>query len=894
MGLLVFLFIYLLGGITLIPGAIWLFIYLHPIKPTIDEDGKVGLKAGEIEESLKTGIEAHKVGWITVTHEYLESVDEINSSTPAITDTTSNKSAYSTLYKLVKNSDNSSTDTELHDKNPATDKTPDLANSTSISSSNDKLKAGSLSQKKHRYYAVLKHGNLFLYKNEKLKDVKHVIVLSNHFISIWPKGLTDAQLFTKYSSIAIMRKNWSRVRRLSDNLNNPDLGDDLKSEINLNHVLDPNINLTPPPGSFFIYCDNNSNKEDWYFALIRATKEETQSSSSSSTNGISTSEVDTNLNPNIYAKTLHFETSDMINLIQTLYSSEGQLYTKWLNAITGRLFLSLQKTEVLSNYLKMKIYKKLNKIKTPGFLDKFQINKLEPGHSAPFFTFPELLEINPNGELLVKTLFHYLGSMSIQISTKVNINLGSRFKNREVDVLLSITLVKLEGPLLIKFKPPPLSRIWYTFEKEPLMTLKIEPIISSRQFSYNIITNSIEKKFKEAVKESLVMPHWDDVSFFDSSNELFRGGIWDPAPRKPESEQSDISVPVGDDLEFDGNQPINRKTSTTDLSPIHPSSSSKLKFSSTLNEISRKMKMSKLSFDTESVTSVGSSENNSIPNPLNSPLKSTSTTSAPIGFGNNVSMSSSSSSPSLTPDSRSMSSKKSMNTLKKIGKWYFKDGQNSPTSATSETEDIPVYTPPEMILNRRPNRKNSNPNLSQPISSTTEVTPPLPPKISISQNHNHTNSPSYDFGSTFTSNDHMISGSFQSMKHARERSNKSNFSEYSESAIQRSIPDSDSLSIAASNRLATRSSISEGIVAEEGEVQETYASSVVTSELSEKLDLNNLEDLIKLDDSEIPDSTPKLGSGSNSSGQLLHRKPPPTPPTLPPRSNVAPSQSTII
>ena len=50
------------------------------------------------------------------------------------------------------------------------------------------------------------------------------------------------------------------------------------------------------------------------------------------------SELPDILNPEKYAETSHFQTKEMINLIQTLYSSEGQLQTKWLNAIIGRWF----------------------------------------------------------------------------------------------------------------------------------------------------------------------------------------------------------------------------------------------------------------------------------------------------------------------------------------------------------------------------------------------------------------------------------------------------------------------------------------------------------------------------------------------------------------------------
>lgn len=732
MGLTLLIYTYLIGGLTFLPGLVIVFVYLHPIFQEEQEEEQeqefIGkkLKAGEIEELNQLGLDTYKVGWITVTQEYLESIDEITSSTQSISDSTSNKSAYSSLYKLVK-------DSEDPVNNSSNSSIKEQPNTTTNTTNTNK----SSNQKKHRYYAILKHGNLFLYKNEKLKDVKHVIVLSNHMISIWPKGLTDAQLFTKYTSISIMKKNWSRNRRLSDNyesnLSHDEFNDSPK-KLNILDVLDPNNNLKPPPGSFFIYCDNNSDKEDWYFALIRATKIDDDSNKL--------------IDPRIHAKTLHFETSNMMDLIQTLYSSEGQLNTKWLNALIGRIFLSLQKTELLSNFLKKRIDKKLNKIKTPGFLDKFQIVDLTTGNSAPFITFPELKEINPNGEVLVSSYIHYFGSMSLKIKTKLNINLG--FKPREVDVLLKITLVKLQGPLIIKFKPPPSNRLWYTFEKEPLINLKIEPIISSRQLTYNIITNTIEKKFKEAIKESLVLPFWDDFAYYDTENEFFRGGIWDKTERENQNANNNTTeenLEVYDSNSIDNasmksslktdDSSINldKASSTTELSSSKPSNS-RLKISNTFNDISKKLKKPRSQTQ------------------LNANLDEESEISAEP-MSSSPSIKSSSTIPSKSKDlgGDPASSKKSISTLKKIGKWYFKDDKALNTTSDQEI----TYTPPEMISNRRSSPRKSS-------FSSNKSTQDVPSK-------SNSMSPTYDFGSRFPLNG-FISGNFDGGSNSSETTNE--------------------------------------------------------------------------------------------------------------------------
>lgn len=748
MGVLALLYAYLLGGVTLLPLLVAAFFLLHPqidLAAADDEDDTTpekhepheSLKAGEVEE--KSGLSTYKVGWITVTQEYLESVDEITSSTQSITEASESKSAYSSLYKLVKNSETTNPSSESTIDGITTSESSDIIDSTNSLNSSTGTKAGGdktplkSTHRKHRYYAILKHGNLFLYKNDKLKDVKHVIVLSHQVVSIWPKGLTDTLLFTKYSAILIMKKEWCRKRRLSDNFKKDDFDDNTK--ISVADVLDPSTDLSPPLGSFYIYCDLNIEKEDWYFALLSASKTDSKP------------DEYRHLDPSIHAKTLHFQTKHMIDLINTLYSSEGQLQTKWLNAIIGRVFLSLQQTPILEDYLKSRIMKKLNKLKKPGFLDKFEINKLHPGNSAPVLSYPNLKEINPNGDVLLSAYVHYHGKMSARIATKLNINLGSRFKPREVDVLLSVTLEKLQGPMLIKIKPPPSGRLWYCFEIEPTMNLKIEPIISSRQFSYNIITNTIEKKFKEGIKDSLVLPHWDDITFYNSSNELYRGGIWDKGSdrKKPPTQTSpDLRPEVGEDQ-----RSLAEESVLTDTTSIMSSSSSiksvgsekgpgnaRLKISNTLNDLSKKIQKKP-----KAASTIGVVEKNCLSD------------GSMVGSSHLAQDPGSAQSQTFINENK-LNSKKSISTLKKIGNWYFKD-EKAPASSQNE---VP-YSPPEMILNRR--RKSSNtsslaatPRLNTPANARNVLD--LPKSTSSF-------TPTYDFGQNFSAgNGNSISALFGS------------------------------------------------------------------------------------------------------------------------------------
>lgn len=558
MSLLTLLYVYVFGGLTFVPLVLLtVFILLPKVKDTqkedsngvANEDEDVHISAGKYEEQQQTGISAYKAGWLTVTQEYLESTDDITSNTQSINE---NNSAYSALYKLVKSSSGTGKVVEPIDS-------PDVQN--------DNLKSSNFNLKKHRYYAILKHGNLFLYKNQSLKDVKHVIVLGNQFVTLWPRNVPDGQLFTKRTAICLIKKDWTRARRLSENFD--------KEKLDILDIVDPECNLSPPNDSFYIYCDHNIDKEDWYFTLLNASKVKNDTHKLSS---------------NLHATTSHFETREIMDLIQTLYSSEGNLQTKWFNGIIGRLFLSLKRTEVLKSFLETRITKKLNKLKTPGFLEKFQLTGLDPGDSIPFFTYPNLKEINPNGTLVLTSYVHYHGGLSCNLRTKMNLNFGSRLS--QVEIELKVTLKKLEGPLIFKIKPPPSDRIWYSFETEPIMNLKIEPVISSRQMSYNIITNIIEKKFKEAIKESLVVPHYDDLFFYNTESQIYRGGIWE----QESSDDTDSLLEKESIKSFSGLDGTKLSDSESLMSVTSkPSIGEKIKISSTLSDLSAKMKRPKSS-----------------------------------------------------------------------------------------------------------------------------------------------------------------------------------------------------------------------------------------------------------------------------------------------------------
>lgn len=709
MGVFALLVAYVVGGLTFLPGLCYLyFIYLPsrrlasepPVAP--EARSRVPLRdtsptklllllslirAGELEELRSLGLEAYKEGWILVTTEYLESADDLHPA-PPIQDLDT-KLAYLTLYKLAQHHVNDDGSTIPHPVPP-----PRNVNAASASASAATVDP---QDRKHRYYAVLKHGNLFLYKDERCADVKHVIVLSNHFVRLWPPQMMELALFTKYSAIAVIPLEFMPM---------------------MEQLLAP-----PPPkgAAFFIYCDYNIDKEDWWFALIRATRLIKKLALTGSS-----------FDPMVHAKTLHFDTKHMIDLISTLYSSEGQLQTKWLNALLGRLFLGLQRTHTIHNWLYAKLLRKLTKIKKPGFMDEFKITHIYPGDSAPYFTYPQLKEINPDGTVILLTYLTYTGKLLVEVATKMSIAVaGLRLNKRDMDVTLKITLNKFAGPMLIKIKPPPSERVWYTYETEPQMELKIEPVVLSRQLLYNFVTNLIQKKFEEAIRDLLVLPHWDDITFYDTQDEVYRGGIWDKLVRPETGEEAEAEVkPERPPLTRLRNLLVSLATQLTKESKESTDQEAMDEVADDLPDRAPLTKrIQKAALSTFSKAQVKAQA-------MKQRLRSSKsfTLDGLLTVNNDSDVASVADSiatapavPLAKPQPTSLTSL-STGALKKIGKWYFKD--DKPPSPVVEQ----LYTPPQMISNRR-GRKTSNVSMAPEVFDRPPIIDP-----------DLTKKPSYDFG----------------------------------------------------------------------------------------------------------------------------------------------------
>ncbi|KAL8722243.1 MAG: hypothetical protein Q9225_001230 [Loekoesia sp. 1 TL-2023] len=328
------------------------------------------------------------------------------------------------------------------------------------------------------FFVVLRHGHLMLYDDAEQMEVRHVISLEHHKVSIYgdEEEIPEGELWIKRNAICLSR------------------------ESNVEDV----ISASKP---FYFFSENCSEKEDFYFALLQ--NQEVKPGDASSP-----------------PRPQPFENKDIITLVQQLHSSEEQLQTRWINALIGRLFLAMYKTPELEDFIRQKITKKIARVKKPAFLSGIVLRKIDMGESAPFITNPRLRDLTIDGDCCAEADVRYRGNFRLEIATTARIDLGARFRVREVNLVLAAVVKKLEGHALVKFKPPPSNRIWISFETMPNMELSVEPIVSSRQITYNVILRAIEHRIREVIAETIVLPHWDDSPFLDTSNQRYRGGIW--------------------------------------------------------------------------------------------------------------------------------------------------------------------------------------------------------------------------------------------------------------------------------------------------------------------------------------------------------------------------------
>ncbi|KAI1417447.1 hypothetical protein F5Y13DRAFT_202969 [Hypoxylon sp. FL1857] len=491
-----FLLTYLFGGVTFIPLLIVVvLLHAHYTFPVRDGDklndagsgadsivqpgdDTTALEEAQKEESRQRLLAESDVaaGYFAVCREYTPmgiNAKPIERSTPVGSTTVAapSQSVYQSMYRSIFD----------RKQNPGP-----LDDNKSVSQR--PKKAGNV------FYVVLRHGHLMLFDDDEQLEVRHVISLAHHDVSIYSGGdpTPEGELFIKRNALCLSRKTDGKE-------------------------MTPDAQVSKP---FYLFSENCSAKEDFYFALLR-------------------NQEQTFAGQNLAPKPQKFDVKNIISLVQKLHSTEDHLQTRWLNAFIGRIFLGIYKTKDIENFIREKITKKISRVNRPSFLSSVRIQSIDTGDSAPYFTNPKLKDFSVEGECGMETDVKYTGNFRLEVAATVRIDLGTRFKAREVNIILAVVLRKLEGHIFFKIKPPPSNRLWFSFQSMPKIEMTIEPIVSSRQITYTVILRQIENRIKEVVAETLVAPFWDDIPFFNTEHKQWRGGIFegdDAVQRSPDHE----------------------------------------------------------------------------------------------------------------------------------------------------------------------------------------------------------------------------------------------------------------------------------------------------------------------------------------------------------------------
>ncbi|PPJ59791.1 hypothetical protein CBER1_04360 [Cercospora berteroae] len=382
----------------------------------------------------------------------------------------SSESVYQSMYRTVftGGKNNGSTPSVLHD-----------ANGQEVTTGRKPVPANLL-------YIVLRHGHLMLYDSPAQVEVKHVLSLAHHKVTLQAgkdddeeckeTNILEADLFTKRTAIVL-------------------------TPVDL-----PNGALQTPSQSqakpFYLFTATNIDKEDFYHALIAHRAHPPTPKA---------------LEPNA-----------LIKLQSALHSSSLTPETRALDALVGRIFLAIHRTDTLSSFMRGKLEKKLNRIQKPAFIPSLLVQSIHLGDAGPVFSSLKLRELNIDGEMVLSADMKYNGGLAVTLLAVAKLDLGTRFKVRTVDLALKTVIERISGTMLLRIKPPPSNRLWFCFESVPELDVRVEPIVSERKITYGFILRAIEDRVRLAFKEGLVKPNWDDIPmpFTDTRGTSARGGLW--------------------------------------------------------------------------------------------------------------------------------------------------------------------------------------------------------------------------------------------------------------------------------------------------------------------------------------------------------------------------------
>ncbi|KAK8858495.1 hypothetical protein IAR55_002722 [Kwoniella newhampshirensis] len=398
---------------------------------------------------------------------------------------------------------------------------------------------------KEYFFCVLKGSVLFLYDDESASNCMAAIGLDDYLVRVESdKGKRfkgrDGEMFAKRNAIVLRVANRDGKKKGMTVLTKGMPAEDAEQGREMENK------------PIFLFSKSNTKMEDWYIALVQA-----------SSQAPTTSEV--------------FTAGDMQSLVDTIDTEPDPIPMRWFNAMLGRVFFALYRTEAFEQFIIGKMMKKLVRVPRPGFLGPIVVREVNVGTSPPFFSKPMLKDLTADGTAAFEVNMQYRSrpqqpDSEIRITIATTATIPTGFKPYVVDLVLAVVLKSLEGNMVVHIKPPPSNRIWYGFTQMPKMEVEILPVVSERKIQITMILKTIEKQLKDIIADSIVLPNMDDLAFFDTSRLDVRGGIFSEATkvkRDVEGEVEELTEPNG--------APVEIQTSNEDPSSATPATASNLR-----------------------------------------------------------------------------------------------------------------------------------------------------------------------------------------------------------------------------------------------------------------------------------------------------------------------------
>lgn len=263
--------------------------------------------------------------------------------------------------------------------------------------------------------------------------------------------------------------------------------------------------------TFYLYAATASEKEDWLFALRQACSAKDQEcvaqegsipddqakTSSGSSSPISDPKI--------------LDAIFMERLNRYVRASTMDKSTQWINAITGRLFFNMFRSNDLERFFRKKFERKAATAPKPFFVGDLILKSVFAGQSLPMFSRGQLHSVTNQGELLVSVDVFYPGGFRMQIETEIRWDIP-KVKTIIVPVVMSIHVRRMSGRALLRIKPPPSDRLWIGFYAPPLLEIDIEPVVSSKALTWSVIKMGIMKHIHDTMAEFIVLPNMDDLT----------------------------------------------------------------------------------------------------------------------------------------------------------------------------------------------------------------------------------------------------------------------------------------------------------------------------------------------------------------------------------------------